>query len=344
MGEYKLKSRDIERLKSLMITTSSVYTLYRKLGELEAKGKRKSLEYQRTISYLKMATDLENKEYKYYFSSRRMIKGCLSFLFADLGVVSISSIDDILSINNYDLILKRIITVLDQNDSLDEEDIEYIDDFINNNHTISTSLEDDDEEETIEAEFFSPVDTDEISDWLDKQMVYVYLILLDRCIRSTKDHEVKKNLIKAKYNLLFVCKWLEPELIYKDFNTISIWPDLDCPPLLFNSAMKMYDELKNEYGLETCGPLIVEILEAGYNNETETVQEKTDLILKQLCLKTGFLFVDEINKKELEKDTIYQIANYDYLMSYNCEKLPYNFGKDLVLKAFRKVKGPKSNN
>ena len=63
MKNYNLENRDYLQIEKIFSTTRSISELYRRLYKLELNGEVDSNEYEKTLDYLKIAVEVENKLY-----------------------------------------------------------------------------------------------------------------------------------------------------------------------------------------------------------------------------------------------------------------------------------------
>lgn len=288
-----------ERTNSLTKTVSSIETLYKKLCELEIKQKKDTFEFSKTLDYLSIALEVENKTIE-ILNRNDCGKWIEHFSMQEFYGEMLNDIESLIHQNYNDRISRRIFNMLFYKimNELDYDDKDNINDDIVSN-------------------------TVKIDEALKKDRMKFYLIFLNEFINNEEYYDDKKYLIKAKYNAVFINKSIEKYMMLNKFKL---------PKKTYFSSESLASELKidkdlyrilrNSFGLELAVNQIQEILKEDYSNDTILP------ILRQCLLRTSFLFLDEENLIDL---------NLDFLELLDKNYIDNEVGKQLVIESFNNV-------
>lgn len=344
MQKYELNSRDMKNLESVINVATSIYLLYERLYKLESEGKKNTTEYMKNVDYLKLAIEVEEQQYNKYFPSQLKIRAVLDFLVEQYDIEYIMSIDSLYSTDNYNLILRRVMGRLDDRYDFDITNLlEYMpDNLIDQLDAVGGDYKLLIDEETLEGS----KNEIEMGSLLNNRIEQLFLINLQQNVENKQYRKMKQTLLRAKYDLIYLSSDLEIDLLYKNFSIPPIKPTFEDPSLfpdLDNGGFEDYTEYKNEVGLNICGSLISEMLDYGYNNKTVDEVAYTDLLLKQIYLKSYLPVLNEEYNSIIRLDTKDKIWNYeDEAKQYNTNR-SNNISKKLVLQALRKKKQDTTN-
>ncbi len=287
--KYELKKSDLEELDGLLKTVTSIDTLYKKLYELEISNNKDSEEYKKTIEYLKIALEVEEEKYKKILSSSEKVFSLLDYLLLDkMSIKESSNIESLLSQETPDRITRRIISVLNK---------ELAKDFTVINQLIPKELfmvlkmiGIEDPEKMIMDDFKKKIELDET---LEQETLNIFVKILEEFINDEEYSSFKNQLLKIKYDVAFLNKNLESQLLFSRFNILTA--------LLFDSKF-IYEflnlnsmecqMLSNKYGADLVSFEIEKLIKSrnyNYDNQKDDISN----ILRQSYLRAGLLLLDD---------------------------------------------------
>lgn len=293
MYNYKLTRKDFDELEELIKITTTIETLYNKLYELEINNKKTTKEYDKMLNCLIMVIELENKKYQESKLNSHKAIAWLDYLLEDrLPLTFENNMESIIKLNNNELTKRRIINNLISK-IINCKNEGYSDKM---NYLIS------------ELEYFkinrrgtNPENYDEFvnNHILKEETINIFLTNLKEQIEvCNKKEEYKKyqeQLIKTKYNISFIHKKNEMNIIENNFNIENI-PYID-PITLYGYSL--WDEIiKKDYAREiyafnTCE--LVNISDDDYDNQEKIIIA----LLRQANIKTALSLLEEKEQTEI---------------------------------------------
>lgn len=299
---FEINPEDLEIVSflvdELFDITSKIMTTYRRLATLEINKHNNTPDYPKTLSYLKRITSMENTIYqkmdpiiaitiKTYIDSNTKFNTNIKETTKDLiestssNLISKRVIFSLNEIIKQSSILTDIITTSSK-ESLTEDYLEEL----NNNNTLHLTIE--------------------------KDYLIATLYYLEECIKN-KDHQsIKKDLIKAKYNLLFVNRTLTKEAISYNFNfdelniTSKTYADYMClPEEEYNRRKDII--ASNNFDKEY--PYLLLTTDLEYNDKTNYLLS----LISQCQIKSSILLMRNDLKEGYYNTLIETFTNEEYL-------------------------------
>ena len=307
MCNYKITKKDFAELEELIKITTTIETLYNKLYELEINNKKTTKEYDKTLSYLIMVIELENKKYQESKLNSHKAIAWLSHLLEDRSPIHFeNNMESIIKLENKELSKRRIINNLISKiiDCKNEGFSDKICNIIN------------------ELEFFkinkhgsNPENYDEFvnNHILKEETIGIYLHILKEQIQICKKKEEYKTyqeqLIKIKYNMCFIHKKNETDMIENSFDLEKI-SYID-PITLYGYSI--WDEkIKKSYARQIYSfntYELVSLSDDDYNKEGTLITA----ILRQIYIKTALSLLEENEQYKIYKNFLKLIETNRYL-------------------------------
>lgn len=295
MQKYIFEISDFKQMESLIKTASSIDSLYQKMYELEIHGKKDTEEYKKLFDYLIIALEVENKIYK--DSKLDYKKGFAWFDYLIDNKLPFDYVSDLESIMRQDYnhrIIRRILNSL----------------------LYQITLESD------------------VQKALEKDVINAYLVFLQESIDKQNYHNLKKNLIKSKYNTAFIKKEIETEMILSNFtisNTLYISSRFIAD--LMNMDLEFYNMSKNLYGGKISMFQISELMEMQDESYNDPVKSTTST-LRQCLMRAAFLLMSDEIISEVNDEFHEIIESNEYL----CRNPHDKISEQLVINCFKSIK------
>lgn len=229
---------DFEKLETLLQSSTEISSIYDKLCELEINSQKDSKEYEELLTKLSKLIKKEKDEYqKINFSH----KDCIKYLKLLEAKTNIHGMDTRITstLAHYkNRIIKRImnnlVDVLERNRNFHQEIInkEIVNSFPNIIKNIPT-----------EALIKSVGDSAKIQTAINNDIQNMFLSILEETILSKFNKDYRRELIQAKYCILFTNKNMESLFISRNF---------DIPDIVYISS-KIINQLVNssEFGYDS---------------------------------------------------------------------------------------------
>ncbi len=312
MEEYKIDIKDYELIRKLMQTTTSIETLYKKLYDLEIRGLKNSQSYEKYLDYLKIALEVENKTYEDATLSTERCAAIFEFLLTDrVPDGFLSDTESIMSQNYNNRVTRRILGILIQKLFSDSEySKSMVADEIMNKYMITDGS-------AFDPSLFDSVSASiEMQDALEVDMIRAYLKLLQEFVDSKYLSVYRDDLIKSKYNMVFINKRVENDLVNNKFNVPEILKlDSMLVAELAELDMEVYRLITNIFGVKESAGQISELIEVGdqeYRNSSKVIEA----ILRQCYMRSAFLFMSEDSISDINYEFYEFIEGDNYLQRH----------------------------
>lgn len=317
MEKYEITQEDIEQIQTLKKIVKKIEETYQTLYQLDISNKKESIEYSTAIEKLSNYILLEEEHYKYCNLSFKKIEAWKNYILENnvSNQFNEFAIDSVINTDYKELVYKRIIQTLKylKNQTKDAKD-EY--------KNLGLLNPDDDAEKIVKS-------TSLLIDNIEIDTIRIYLNLIKN--NSNLD---KKDKILHIYNLCFINKNLEQELIENKFeipNEVYITSKLIADANYLKT--EDYDYIKDEYTTQNASIQILELLRIK-NNQHKNIAYKNLLLFKELFLRANFAMTSD---QELENfNYMYNSVLSDALTKDS------NLSEDLITKCFLCIKKDKS--
>ncbi len=311
MEKYTLTKTDYEIIEKLIKISSSIYTIYKKIIQVEKSQSNEEL--STLLDYLNMSIEIENK----YYSEAKLDDGskCQAYLDYMINRVengkAITLIDSVIEDVKEELVIRRIINYL-------------ITIYSNSSIKAIVSLI----EEVHKAGLPMKIDSKEVN----SELLMTKLICsdFDKTFLSILENDLAENttipnLIDSKYLYIYADKELEEDLL-KDNLTIP-------KTIVFNSKLvaeingydsDKYKEELDETGTKYAARSMNELLNITDNEYNTDDRVKAKVKLLEYSIRAGLLYVDEESLSSIIRAyrifTIYGNANVSRITKYTMEK------------------------
>lgn len=280
-----LEKKDKKLLDELIKISQSIYSCYEKLINLELNNKKSSDEYRKILDYITLALETEKEKYQ---SLNLDVNKCLlykEYLCSDemhedyyySNDFAITEQDE-----DYKIIIRRvIINILDYITANDlsvfpSQVFSLLENFgINNAEQILTN------------KYNTSV---AIIQSFDKEIFFNFILMINKLFGKEKLLIYKENLLKVKYNTIFLNKDIESEMLIQNFNMNNQIFDSDIIKKYYNINDYYYNNSKENYILEVVKTYIDDILNTPND---EYINSNLSLGLKYIYLNSLLYLVDD---------------------------------------------------
>lgn len=322
--KYELKKSDYEEVERLLKVVNSIDILYDKLYKLEISNKKYTKEYEKTIKYLNDTLELETYMYNQILLSIDKTNAIIDYLCNDrMGEGFDESIDNLLMQRKYDKKISRVIVFLKKQTLKDDNEVRKLfreKDFYNN----STQFQ----RKTTIKEAKKEMKMFEI---LERETVIKFLRILEEFIKDESYSSLKEQLLKAKYDVSFVYKTIEPEIIFNKFNIYKLLIfDTKLAIDSLNIKEREYRAFRYKYGSSVMYSEQEELLKI-FDSDYKDLNIKLTGILRHSYLRASLLFLDKVSVTGFDEEFQDDITNLNHLRMYNSKSIYH------IIKAFEKT-------
>ena len=194
-----------EKIDEIYRIANSIETLYRKLYKMEINGEKDSLEYQKTMDYLKIAKEVENDYYNNNFIGFDECSYYYDLIIEETDNKLEKDIDSIIVMRHDDEVVRRIVSKI-RNKMVKSFDVIPI-----NKLKKQTKYDDILASEVKLTNIFRSLDL------CQYDTLSTFLIFLQLFILKTKNDNFIQKLIKTKYYISFINSEVESSLINNNF-------------------------------------------------------------------------------------------------------------------------------
>jgi hypothetical protein len=285
-------------MEELILITTAIYSIYKKLYSLELKGLKDSEEYTKNLEYLFMTLDIEKKLYeKLEIDSIKF----LSFVYYLTAVYNIhdikNDIDSKLLQSDENTIINRILHSLKSEVSIKREHgvlfiTEYLEKFIGQHYGIDYDDLDEygyDEEELENLEF----NILQVFEAVKNETFNNFVLFLDENILNENYINIKDELLLAKYRTAFLRKGVEVQLFPDKPAILNLW-DLNSKYMakIMGISAINHKNLKKGFGINELRHQVLKIMDI---KDEDYVDKNKQLIaaLNHSYLKAAGLLIDD---------------------------------------------------
>ena len=329
MREYEITKSDIELIKRLERISIAIESLYEKMFSLEMEGKRDSEEFDLQIENLKIALDVENRIYGEVSLDYAKCFAFCDYILNNLAIEDLDSDYESLMKQDYaDRPLRRITNFLTHKI---KSDYSFAKDSLFQQPEYAQYMYDSKKEEKISTSIYRSTS---INLAIERDIINSFLVLLQETIDSERNEQYRERLIKTKYNMSFIYRFVEETMIYNKFEIPELL-NINSGVIadLTNASPEVYEVLKRHHGVSVATPQIAEILDIS-DEEYEDPQKVTTSILRQCLLRSTFLIMDEDTLENIHDEYHNFIESKDYLQDHHPGD---HISEDAIAKCFRLV-------
>ena len=327
MKDYKLVNQDYKWLERIIKTTISIEALYKKLFDFETKKQKDTAEYNQTMEYLNIAIEVEDKLYEEADLDYYKCKALVDHIVGDrLPENFLNDTESIVQQDYNNRVLRRILNILvyrsiSNFDSirgiLPDEIVEILEQSgIPNAGELVTKI------------IYNSI---ELQKAFEKDIFNVFLIFLQDYINNQSYSNFKEYLIRSKYYIAFINKYVEINMRSNKF---------EMPETFYANAKFVADSnkvdfylLKNIYGIYEATKQIIEIMEIS-DLDYSDITKATTSILRQCLMRTSFLLMNDEVISNINFEFHEYIEDKKYLDRHQHDHI----SKQLVINCFRGIK------
>ncbi len=327
--DYKLRQSDYEQIEAVIKITSSIDILYRRLYDLEINNQKDTDEYKKILEYLDISLEVEKGNYeKMNLSANKCVLIINYLLEQRMSSDPKSDLETIILQEDFNRVIRRVISILGSKVLNDHSELQrmipsqliemlqYLG-LQNANELVMESIQ----SSVIMRQAF------------EKETLNTFLLFLQEVLEDKNYLSFRNRLLKAKYDIIFVNKDIESEMLISNFNVMNFLFNSKITADFLSLDSNLYKILKNGYGVKISTYQIAELLEL---SDMDYSSQNTALasILRQLYMRSGFLLLDD----EVISDVNYEfhefVENPNYLNKHKEDKISIS----VIIQAFRKIK------
>lgn len=313
--------KDVEKISSLAMTSITVLDLYARLYASEVDGQKDSEDYKKLLNYLKIALEVEEREYKnlnisfpkllYYINDQNFVTRTLEKKLFESGNVDITQVNSMqLStrflnylLNNsnsykniFDIIPSGLIAILKKN---------------NVANPVSTI------EEAVRTSF-------EEQKIFCQDVARAFQFFINKEIEDDKKIVNRDSLIFHKYKESIICPCIENELIEEEFSPCdSIGIDTNLNAAFLGLSKEKYADDRSSFAKNAAIEEIYGLLSIP-DADYEDLEISSLSIFKQCNLRSNLIFMND-NDIESLKDELYDIVHSnEYLEEHKYDHISRN--------------------
>lgn len=326
--KQKLCESDYIHIDAFIKIASSIDTIYKRLYQLEVDNQKESAEYKNLLEYLDISLKVEKDYYDKINFSINKYELTINYLMQDrMPNNPKSDLEAIILQENFNRVIRRVIANLDSRALNNQQALQkkvpnqFIEllQFFNNQITNESVLKSINSSILMKQSF-------------ENETLNTFLLFLKEESDDKENVSFKDRLLKAKYDIIFVNKEIETEMLKSRFNVMNFIFDSKATADILNINSELYNILKKEYGLKISTYQIKKLLELSdidYGNEKNTLAS----ILRQAYMKSAFLLLDDEVISEINYDFHDLIEDPEYYNQQNEDKI----STSLIIKTFRNI-------
>ena len=169
-----------------------------------------------------------------------------------------------------------------------------------------------------------------INQALKNETLNTFLVFLKEASADKQYIKFRNKLLKVKYDIIFVNKEIETEMLISNFDVMNFMFDSEITADILNFDDNLYNILKRDCGLDISTYQLLELLEV---SDTDYDNEKNNIvaILRQAYMKSGFLLLDDNDLSDI---------NYEFheLIEESYDSKEDNISISLIIKTFKNIK------
>ena len=330
MPNYKLVEQDYEWLDKIIQTTTSIAALYQKLFILEVNGGKDTLEYTKLLDYLNVALEVEEQAYRNANLDNDKSNTLMQYIL-DNKVPDgfINDFESIIEADYSNMVFKRILNNLAYNVAFDYERIKKS----LPKHLIASMkrLGIPNPQQYVFQAVYSGT---ELKRAFEKDILNGFLVFLQECTHKSVYQSFRKDLIYVKYNMSFVYKFLENDLVNSKFVIPEVFT---ASSILVRDITQTDDDfyisLKDDYGTKAAINQISALIQVS-DVDYDDVNDVFTSILRECMLRSSFLFMSDEALLSINEKFHDFIESSEYLQRYPDNQI----SEDKIILCFRGIK------
>ena len=328
MENYQLSNQDYKNIDRIIDVTNSIGSLYQKMSDLEADGKQDTEEFEKCLTYLKLAIEVEEKVYQDanldYLKCREMAQVLKNSLFDHVQ----GNIDSIINQEYEYGNIRRILGLLNLEALKNVPEIPKV--KVYSFMAMMQYIFMDSSEKEIQTII-------ELEDAFEKDLLSGYLAILQEYIQN-QNGEIRQQLIHSKYYVSFIYKQIEEDMIANSFVIPShIYVNSRYVADITSTDLDVYQNLKKNFIIKESKEQILNMLslkDSDYKSKKNIISS----FLIQCLIRSSFLFMDEDIIEEMNYSFHEYIEGKDYLKEHFKDRISEQF----IVDCFKAVKKDKN--
>lgn len=317
MQGYVFTNGDFIQIENLIKVTSSIDSIYRKLYDLEINGRKYTEEYNKLIEELKISIEIEKKQYKdCNLNYWKCVAWNYYFLNKKVPIDFTNNIENVMEQDYNYRIIRRILNTLENIMNLDFKSIKRALPLdiekklkqlgIYNNDKFLSKLVD---------------SSSEVIYSLELDILNAYLNFLEEFKTKNEYEYLKKELINSKYNLSFIKKKIESDMISNNFEVSdTIYINSKFYADLVYLDFKSYNDLRNSYGEEKVINQIIKLLEIGDMDYSDSNKICTS-VLRQCLIRAILLTMENDMISKINSKYCKYIQDNKYMQKHSDDRI-----------------------
>lgn len=330
MEKYILKSKDYEFINSLIKTTTSIESLYKKMYDLEVSGKKDTDDFSKILDYLNMAIEVEDKLYQEANLSYLQCIALADYLLEDrLPEGFLNDTESIMGQSYDNRVLRRILSILVHRIISDHQSVREM--LPNEVIDLMKQLGMPNPDKLVSQVIYSSI---ELQKAFERDIFNGYLAILQEFIASNVYKNFRNDLIRSKYNTSFINKQIENDMISSKFDIPdTFYVNSRFVADLTQTDLELYKMLKNLYGVKESTKQISEVIEIGDMDYSDSKKAITS-ILRQCLMRSAFLLMSD----EVISDVNYEFHEFVEDKKY-LDRHPHDrISEQLIVNCFKAIK------
>ena len=328
MEKISLDKNDIELINKIIKVTTTINNIYNQLFNLENHNKENNDQYRKAINNLKIASLVEDDLYERLNLNYEKIIAIDEYLFSDFNEELLDDLENIANQNYNNRILHRIKNILFN---------KFLTDYktINPNEVIK-QMEDCNYKNP--SKVFDYINNSIVDKIIKKDILNAYLVFLQEYIN--KDNQLHKNqvfktyLLNSKYNVIFINKDIEKEMIDSNFNIDEfIYIGSKFIADVLESSINMYEATKNNLAEEICMTQFANLLKIE-DQDYKNIQNEITSIISTSLIRAALLLMDDTNITNVNYNFLELIESEEDLE----EKINNTISQQIIENCFKKNK------
>lgn len=316
MNNYNIEKKDLEQIEALLRNNKNIERLYNKLYTLELEGKKNTEEYTKLLDYLSIVIEVEDNIYKKANLSLEKTLSWLKFL----KQIKNPNNTIVMRINNH--LFSSILH--NYNNIINISNIEIPNLLLMSG--IKLISKDIDKENICKCII--------IKETIQKDILYIFTSYLQNVIEDPRQQIFKENILKTKYQIIF---------LYKDIETFAIKNNLNLPTNPFiavnlvQEILHIDPNLVKETKESLCSKIalneIYELLEIN-DSDYSDIYKSSQAIKRENMIKAVLNLISD----EKISDINYTFHEYIEDKEYTLVHPNSNVSENIIINSFKNIK------
>lgn len=279
MKKYVLQLEDYQEMTKIIKTTNALNTLYDKLYDYDLSNKRNTKEYEDLLKYIFITKETESRQYAQFVKTESKAKAFYNFF---------SEPNNIKYKLNTNIPDKRVVKRIFFNLYVKFEIADAVEEYNRYDFCKNTSKVD-----VYDADFKEFCQKTKLNNYFNKDIINIMIVLLNEHIKTLKNANEYKDLLKALYDTIFHNRDIEEEILFKKYNiTDDIYVKSKYEADYLDIDDFDYDDFKIMYCEKAIKDLLTEIFKLSDKRYKER-KNKNNLCINILLIKACIILIGE---------------------------------------------------